>query len=120
MPNTTPIKREEEDFLNHLKSMLHYWENLENKTLRERMEGVVFSVLVAIDGEASDTGPYSLRAVDENGNEGDDIAGGLHGSFLAKMKPWPTPNNQERNWGKNGVIFTLERTKRTNSRQLLK
>src|SRR5229473_1786268 len=40
-------------FLDYLEFMVNYWDNLAHKSRREAIEGVVFSVLVAIDGEAS-------------------------------------------------------------------
>ena len=40
-----------EEFLGHLRMMVSYWEKLEgNHSTKERLEGLAFSMLVAIDG----------------------------------------------------------------------
>jgi hypothetical protein len=50
------------------------------ETERGRMELLVFSILVTIDGEGGEIGPYSLRPQDDDGNEGGDLAsdGDMH------------------------------------------
>ena len=45
---------------------------------RRAAELTAFSILVSIDGEAIECGPYALRPIDRNGKEGRDIAGTLH------------------------------------------
>lgn len=49
---TQPYSEDEirEQVLDHLADMLHYWETLPDKTLHERMDGLVFSVLTMLDG----------------------------------------------------------------------
>ena len=37
-------------FMAHLRLMAHYWTTLPDKSVAERMEGMVFSVLVLLDG----------------------------------------------------------------------
>lgn len=37
-------------FLSHLRSIIDYWANLPDKSNKERVSGVVFSTLVALDG----------------------------------------------------------------------
>lgn len=47
-------------FLQHVRDSIDYWEKLPNKTLHERMEGAVFSILVAIDGEDGELPAFHL------------------------------------------------------------
>jgi hypothetical protein len=42
------------NFLQHCWDMIDYWENFPDITLHKRMSGVVFSLLVALDGESAD------------------------------------------------------------------
>lgn len=40
-----------EEFLNHVKGMVNYWENEERRpTSRDKLEGLAFSFLVMLDG----------------------------------------------------------------------
>jgi len=39
-------------FLNHVRNMAAYWRDLPNETVEERLNGLAFSILVAIDGGA--------------------------------------------------------------------
>ncbi len=41
-----------EMFLDHIRQMVDYWEQVPEKTLRRSLEGIAFSILVALDGEA--------------------------------------------------------------------
>lgn len=49
----------------------------------KKLEMVAFGVLVMIDGENPFCGPYALKPLDEDGNEGEDIAGDLHNNFYS-------------------------------------
>ena len=78
-------------FLEYASRMINYWNDLPETdkatssklTQKDRIEGVVFSLLVAIDGGAA-IGPYSLETMIcdyETGDyikSADDISGGLH------------------------------------------
>ena len=65
-----------EEFLNHVRVMADYWINLESTQIPEgetelswKVNGLAFSLMVAIDGGAS-VGPYELKPVyDDYGNE---------------------------------------------------
>ena len=79
-----------EDFLNHIRGLIDYWENdVEGKTIKERLEGLAFSILVVIDGESMQP-PCVLRPLvsSPNGDEwldiGHDISGNLHNLFYKK------------------------------------
>jgi hypothetical protein len=70
------------EFLKAIHSNIDYWESLPDKTTRERIEGIAFSILVILDGESIRMPPFAVRPLDENGNEGISISGELHDSFF--------------------------------------
>jgi hypothetical protein len=72
---------ENQIFLNRIKHYIDSIEKTPNKTVREKLETLAFCILVMVDGEDIETGPYSMRPIDEEGNEGEDIAGNLHNEF---------------------------------------
>jgi hypothetical protein len=49
-------------FLDQARSIARYWANLQGKTPRERCEGVVFSMLVMIDGGSAGLPAFDLVA----------------------------------------------------------
>jgi hypothetical protein len=73
----------EKDFLDHCRDLAEYWANHPDpgRTVEERCLNTVFSVLVAIDGEAADLPGYTLRPLSDTGVEGPNIAGDLHNHF---------------------------------------
>lgn len=87
-------------FIQYVRETISYWETLPEKTLYERLEGVAFSILVAIDGDAIALPGFALIP---GSNEDDrewlremginwypencDIAGDLHERLLDKAKP---------------------------------
>lgn len=85
-------EEEQKAFLDHIRMMIGYWasdiplSNVDpNTSKRDALEGLAFSILVALDGGAA-VGGYSVRALDDEGNAaGPDIAGGLHDLFYAKQ-----------------------------------
>jgi len=42
-----------EEFLNHIRSLKKYWMTLPNKTLEERIDGLIFSILCIFDGSTN-------------------------------------------------------------------
>lgn len=40
-------------FLEHVHNLVDYWERLPGKEMKERLEGLAFSILVALDGESA-------------------------------------------------------------------
>jgi len=66
------------DFLIACIDNLDYWYSFKGITERDKMEGLLFSTLVIIDGEGGSFPACALKPIDENGNEGEDIAGDLH------------------------------------------
>jgi hypothetical protein len=75
---------EQKLFIEYVKAVARYWAELPNKTPLEVAEGTAFSIFVALDGEASGCGPYAVRPLNEDGEEGKDIAGSLHSLLYAK------------------------------------
>lgn len=94
-----------EQFLDHIWGMLRYWRDLPDQTVQERLEGLAFSILVALDGGAMDLPAFLVAptphpdnkqyAIDEGKNyypqNSDDdvqgqIAGGLHELFHTRRR----------------------------------
>lgn len=70
------------EFLRYIDSLVEYWEHEATvKSVHEKLHGLAFSILVALDGGAVEVGPFAVRSIDEDGNEGEDIAGSLHEKF---------------------------------------
>lgn len=93
-----PYTREEiqEQFLDHVRNLVDYWESeSRTKTSREKLEGLAFSILSALDGSAAALPGFEVKAIgteedieffkenDENYYpiDGEDIAGNLHEKF---------------------------------------
>ena len=83
----------QEKIFAYLDNMIDFW--ITEKThpsVREKMEGLIFSVLVMIDGESAMLPPYKLEPSislpdgEEWIDSGIDIAGGLHDSWYKKNK----------------------------------
>lgn len=82
-------------FLEHIKNMIEYW-LAENRTEKRKLEGLAFSILVAIDGETDlpafklipDPHPEDKQDHIDNGEnwfpDDIDIAGCLHELFYTK------------------------------------
>lgn len=45
-------------FVEHVSDMVDYWDGLAAKTPREKLHGLAFSILVALDGEAASLPGY--------------------------------------------------------------
>jgi hypothetical protein len=87
-------------FLDHVAALLDYWEKQE-RTKRDCMEGVVFSLLASTDGSSAELPGFLLvphphpsdRGVREGSgrnwwpSEGD-IAGGLHECLFKAIEKW--------------------------------
>lgn len=82
MENKKTTEQHREEFLDHIRLMVGYWDEIDNGMgQKERLEGLAFSILTAMDGGAS-VGPYFLAPViDDEGTVGEDIAGELHEHF---------------------------------------
>lgn len=105
-------KSEEEHrkvFLDHASSLVEYWHDLEDKSVREKLEGLLFSILVSIDGEACATPAYSLIphvTVDNDKDDGtwehseEDIAGCLHDEYCRMRRE---EEEKTRSSGKRGI-----------------
>lgn len=77
-----------EQFLEHVWNMVNYWDNERSRSVmstRGALEGLAFSLLVAIDGEAA-IPAHALVPISEEGTAhmDNDIAGTLHERFHSK------------------------------------
>jgi len=78
-----PAEEERQMFLEHVDAMIGYWASEGQSNVppdvskRDALEGLAFSIMVALDGGAA-VGPYSVRAIDDDGQPGPEIAGELH------------------------------------------
>jgi len=43
-----------EQFLYHVRTMVNYWDSIPKKTTKEKLSGLAFSILTALDGCAGD------------------------------------------------------------------
>ena len=92
-----------EEFLEHVRDLIEYWDEAEKSTNKEKLSGLAFSILVALDGGAADLPGFlvaplvSLEDVDSSKEENEDyypynsgesikcdIAGSLHELFYKK------------------------------------
>jgi hypothetical protein len=54
----------QEEFISQLKDIKNYWLSLPNKTTEEAVDGVLFSLLVMIDGESGMNDFHALEIID--------------------------------------------------------
>jgi len=75
-----------DEFIDHVKYMVVHWNEMPNKSVKEKLEGLAFTILSAIDGRTTTLPAYKLMPVisDSEGTVGDDIAGRLHDLLLMK------------------------------------
>lgn len=73
--------KERDKFLNDVHNIINYWENedIENDTLKKRIEGVAFSMLVLLDGGNDGNPGYKLIPLNDEVEV--DLAGCLHEYF---------------------------------------
>ena len=55
---------EHEKFIQQIKSIRDYWMKQSNKTTEEVVDGVIFSLLVMIDGDSAINDFHSLKVID--------------------------------------------------------
>ena len=54
----------QEEFINQLKDIKNYWLSVPNKTTEEVVDGVLFSLLVMIDGDSGMNDFHPLEIID--------------------------------------------------------
>jgi hypothetical protein len=81
----TDVTDPKQQLLDHVSAMVDYWASEPGKSnvpaetsKRQALEGLAFSLLVMLDGDAMTGGAWLLEPVDEHGNVGENIAGTLH------------------------------------------
>lgn len=59
-PREYTEKEVQEKFIKHIKGLITYWDNVDNRTCKEKMEGLAFSILATIDGSSMDLPGFIL------------------------------------------------------------
>ena len=70
----------QEEFISQLKDIKNYWLSLPDKTTEEVVDGVLFSLLVMIDGESGMNDFHALEIIDTEDEQQIDC-GYLHELF---------------------------------------
>ena len=70
----------QEEFISQLKDIKNYWLSLPDKTAEEVVDGVLFSLLVMIDGESGMNDFHALEIIDTEDEQQIDC-GYLHELF---------------------------------------
>lgn len=71
-----------EEFIKQINSIKNYWISLPNKTTEEVVDGVLFSLLVMIDGDSGVNDFHPLKIIDVMDDEQVD-SGYLHDIYYA-------------------------------------
>lgn len=70
---------DQKQFIDHINLMVDYWEtNIPEMSSRQKLEGLAFSILTALDGCAMSLPSYAVIPIYDNDTMGTDIAGDLH------------------------------------------
>lgn len=75
----------QEKFVKNLKTIKDYWASLPDKTPEEVADGVIFSILVMIDGDSGTNDFHSLEIKDKETQERIDC-GYLHEVYCGEVK----------------------------------
>ena len=59
----------QEQFINQIKNIKNYWLRQPNLTIEETVDGVLFSLLVMVDGESSANDFRALEIIDTEDDE---------------------------------------------------
>ena len=59
----------QEQFINQIKNIKNYWLSLPDKTAEEVVDGVLFSLLVMIDGDSGMNDFHALALIDTEDDE---------------------------------------------------
>lgn len=94
MPQAYTEQETRDLFMEHVRSMIDYWDKCPEHSRRSALEGLAFSILVALDGESSDLPAFRVMPAPHPDDEqyhreqGDnwydpevDISGPLHESL---------------------------------------
>lgn len=72
---------EEERFLNHIRSLVEYWEK-QDCSSKKKLDGLAFSILTAIDGDCISLPQYLLSPLNSTGCSSVNLSGELHSKFF--------------------------------------
>lgn len=75
----------QEEFIKQIKRIKNYWISLPDKTTEEVVDGVLFSLLVMIDGDSSVNDFHPLKIIDVIDDEQVD-SGCLHDIYYSESK----------------------------------
>lgn len=79
---------EQTDFVGHVVNTVAYWNELKGLSQQERLHGLAFSIMSALDGASINLPGYEVRPLAEDGKKpGPDIAGDLHDRFTQLTRP---------------------------------
>ena len=82
-----------ENLLHHVISCIRYWHTLPGKNVRERLYGLAFSILVALDGEAGDLPGFLVIANPHPDDKGYHISGEMGGTEIFTLpNMWKAEN----------------------------
>lgn len=97
-PRAFTAKEAKEKYLTMVANYVDYWATLPNKTERERLEGLAFSMMVILDGEAGMMPGFTVKPCPHPSDRAyhigrgenyfstkTDIAGTLHEGILRKL-----------------------------------
>jgi len=103
LPKEKTMEEVRDEFLNHIRYLVEYWNNVDERPCREKLDGLAFSILSMLDGSSVDIcgfivapNPYEddKKYNIENGNDyypenrnvNCDIAGDLHDLFYKQQE----------------------------------
>ena len=75
----------QEEFIKQIKRIKNYWISLPDKTTEEIVDGVLFSLLVMVDGDSSVNDFHPLKIIDVIDDEQVD-SGYLHDIYYSESK----------------------------------
>jgi hypothetical protein len=75
----------QEQFINQIKNIKNYWFSLPNKTAEEVVDGVLFSLLVMIDGDSGMNDFHALEIIDTEDDQQIDC-GYLHEIYCSQTE----------------------------------
>jgi hypothetical protein len=102
MSREKTMEEVKEEFLNHIRGMVDYWNEIQKDTTKEKLNGLAFSILTMLDGYSSmpsfivaplpheDDKEYNIENEEDyypenhNSDVKCDIAGSLHELFYKK------------------------------------
>ena len=74
-----------DEFLRQIRMLVEFWENNEKcNTIRERLDGLAFSILYLLDGKSSEVQNFMISP--DNTKDKENISGNLSDSYFLKKE----------------------------------